>query len=150
MQFWGNLKKYQFQYRNSVLNQLKNQQFTTCYSSLQHILLKMTINIPLKWEISTRAVTLQKEKFFSVTTGLKRWLTVTFLHKLFAYKLSYKKKSVKQRVTGSFFRRQRLIKDRDTQIWPPLIWTGLSDFENSYVRWWCESSFFRNYHCSKW
>ena len=45
---------------------LKKQQFITWYSSLQYILLKMTISSPLKWEISTAEVTLLEPKFFSV------------------------------------------------------------------------------------
>ena len=47
-----------------ALNRLKNQQFKTCYSSLQYILLKMTINLPLKWKISTRVVTLFWDLFW--------------------------------------------------------------------------------------
>ena len=41
-----------------------NQQFKTCYSSLQYILLKMTLNLPLKWKISTRAITLFRDPFW--------------------------------------------------------------------------------------
>ena len=37
---------------------LQNQQFITCCSSLHFILLKMTNNKHLRWEISTTAVTL--------------------------------------------------------------------------------------------
>ena len=47
-----------------ALNRLKNQQFKTCYSSLQYILLKMTIHLPLKWKISTRVVTLFWDPFW--------------------------------------------------------------------------------------
>ena len=56
--FWGNFIKISITVLISLLNRLKNQQFKTCYSSLQYILLKMTINLPLKWKICTREVTL--------------------------------------------------------------------------------------------
>ena len=69
----------------------------------------------------------------------------------FACKLSYKKcKSVKHRVISSFFKRQQLIKDSGAQIYPPLIWTGLSELDNSYAQLWCENSLFCNYFFSKW
>ena len=42
----------------SVLNQLRNHQFMTCYSSLRFILLKMSINILLKWKLNIRTTTL--------------------------------------------------------------------------------------------
>ena len=47
------------------MNQSKNQQFMTC-SSLQFILFKMSINIPLKWKISAKIVFLQQAQFFPV------------------------------------------------------------------------------------
>ena len=66
----------------------------------------MTINLPLKWEISTRAVTLLWDPF---CRSNYRQISLKLL---FVYKLSYKKfKSVKHRVIGSIFRGQQLIKD---------------------------------------
>ena len=41
-----------------------NQQFKTCYSSLQYILLKMTLNLPLKWKTSTMTITLFWDPFW--------------------------------------------------------------------------------------
>ena len=49
--------KHGFQYWISVQSQLKKK-VITWYSPLHFILLKMTINSPLKWEISTAEVTL--------------------------------------------------------------------------------------------
>ena len=75
---------------------------------------------------------------FDDRSNMLTYLQVS-LKLLFAYKLSYKKsKSVKHRVSGSFFRRYQLIKDRGTQICTPPIWIGLNEFDNSHVRLWCE------------
>ena len=62
-----NVKKFGSDKRSiSVMNQSKNQQFMTCYSSLQFILFKMSINNPLKWTISAKIVFLQQAQFFQV------------------------------------------------------------------------------------
>ena len=73
-----------------------------------------------------------------LTTGLKCWL-IRFFQKKIASTLSYKKIRVKQIQSNllAFSRGQLLERDR-------------YEFDSSYVRWWCESSFFCNYHCSKW
>ena len=47
-------------------NQLKYQQFMTCYSPSQFSLFKISTNIPLKWKISTKIVFLQQAQFFPV------------------------------------------------------------------------------------
>ena len=52
-----NVKKF------GLMNQLKNQQFMTCYSSLQFILFKMSINILVKWKISNKIVFYNKQSF---------------------------------------------------------------------------------------
>ena len=49
-----------------------------------------------------------------------------------------------------FFRMQWFIKERGVQICPPLVSIGLSEFDTSYTRWWCDNSFFCNYYCSQW
>ena len=45
-----------------------------------------------------------------------------------------KNKSQPSRVFGSFFRRQRLIKDRGVQICGPPLWIELSEFDGDGVR----------------
>ena len=98
--------------------------------AFQYILLKMTINIPLKWEISVRIVF--PDLGLILTTGLKCWLTVKFFQSFFSLKLLYKKcKLVKHKVISSLFWNQRLLKDRGAQICTPAIWIelGESDIE---------------------
>ena len=144
--FWGNLIKISISVLRFSTESAENQQFKTCYSSLQYILLKMTINLPLKGNISTRAVTLFWDRFKMLTYHqVSRKL-------LFPYKLSNKKsKSVKHRVIGSFFRRHQLIKDRGAQICTPPIWIGLKWVRQQLRTHVCDvSSFFCNYYCSKW
>ena len=51
--------------KNFNTESTKNQQFMNFYSSLQSVLLKMTINISWKWEISTITTTLLEALFFS-------------------------------------------------------------------------------------
>ena len=117
--FLGNVMKISI----SVLNQLKNKKFKICYSSLQYILLKMTINLPLKGKISTRAVTSFWDPFWRQVQNVD--LPSNFSKISFLLTLSYKKsKSVKHRVIGSLFRRYQLIKDGGAQICTPLIWIG--------------------------
>ena len=62
--FWGNLIKTSISVLRLSTELAENQQFKTRYSSLQYILLKMTINLPLKWKISTRVVTLFWDLFW--------------------------------------------------------------------------------------
>ena len=117
-----------------VLNQVKNHQLKTSYSSLQYILLKMTINVPLKWKISTRAVTLFWDPFWRQVRNID--LPSNLFKIFFAYKLCYKKfKSVKHRVIRSFFRRHQIIRDRGIPTCTPPIWIGLNECDNSYARW---------------
>ena len=106
---------------------MKNQQFQTSYSSLQYILLKMTINLSLKWKISARAVTLFWEPFWRDVQNVD--LPSNFS------KIIFFTKSVKHRVIGSLFRRHQLINDRGTQTYTLPIWIGLNEYNNSYARW---------------
>ena len=80
------------------MKQRKNRRLITSYSSLEYILLKMTTNLSLKQEVSTRAVTLLFDPFNDKFKMLNcRQISPKLL---FAYNLSYKKyKSVKHRVT---------------------------------------------------
>ena len=91
-------KKYKFHHWISVHNQLKKQQFITYYSSLHFILLEMTISSPLKWEISSTAVTLLKPKFFLFWDPFWRHAQSTDLELnsskySFTYRMSYENKS---------------------------------------------------------
>ena len=56
----GELIKISISVLNFSTKSDNKQQFMTCCSSLQFILLKMTISIFLKWEISTITVILRK------------------------------------------------------------------------------------------
>ena len=134
--FWGNLIKTSISVLRLSTELAENQQFKTRYSSLQYILLKMTINLPLKWKISTRVVTLFWDLFWRSKIMTYHQISLKLL---FAYKLSCKKsKSVKHRIIGSLFRRHQLIKDRGAQICTPPMWIGLNELGNGYARLWCD------------
>ena len=108
----------------------------------------MTINLPLKWETSTRAVSLFWNPFWRQDQNVD--LSWNFSKITFCIQMSYKRyKPVKYRVICSLFTRQQFIKDRGMQICTPPIWIGLNEFDNSYARLWL-SSFFCNYYYSKW
>ena len=80
--FWGCLIKISV----SALN--FSTEFVTYYSSLHFILPKVTINIHLKWEISTKADTLRS---FSVWDHFYDRSNIS--EYFFAYKLPYENKS---------------------------------------------------------
>ena len=79
----------------------------TCYSSLQFILLKMTISIPLKWGISTTAVPLLKQPKFSRFgthfDDMPKILTYRQISPNIFLK-KWKQKSVKHRAQREFFK----------------------------------------------
>ena len=99
----------------SVLNQLKNQQFMTCYSSLQFILLRMTISIPLNEKLAQQQRLYYNRSFSGFGTHLDDGPKILTCRRIspniFCLQtVLLKQKSVKHRAIGSFWRRYRLIK----------------------------------------
>ena len=86
----------------------------TCYSSLKHILLKITVNMKLNEKLAPEQSLFYKRSFSRFGThfdGRPKMLTYGqhFSKTCFAHKLSYKiRKLLKYRAVDSFFRRQKL------------------------------------------
>ena len=137
-----NVKKYKLKIKNkqiSVQNfstesaKLQNQQFITCYSLLHFILLKMTNNKHLRWVISTNQ---SCSRFVTHFDDKPKILTYRQISpNIFFLKKCPMKIKVSQGGTGLQKRGPVLIR--------------LSEFDNSYARWCCESSCFCIYHYSK-
>ena len=80
----------------------------------------------------------------------KTLTSVKFLLIFFANKLSYENKIKESTEYLVRFKEITAYTRGVRKSAPPPIWIGLSEFDNSYARWCCESSFFCIYHSSEW
>ena len=94
-------------------------------------------------------------------------MTINFSHKLSSERSLYYKRSFSlfgtnfddrpkiliYRKISKTFKNIKAIQEAvayKEHICAPPIWIGLTDFDISSRRWWCEDSFFSDYHYSKW